>query len=157
MLNAYVVGSEQVARSFRTMPDIILGRIEAVTEKFCLDLSARVKARKLTGQVLNVRTGRLRRSIHHELTRTSTKVQGAVGTNVEYARIHEYGGTFQVPPHNRLITQAWGKDLGFPVWQSVRGHSRRVPARSFLRVAYSEMRADYRRRIDAALRQLGRV
>ena len=156
MLNAHVVGTEQVARSFRSMPDIILGRIEAVTEKFCLDLSARVKSRKLTGQVLNVRTGRLRRSIHHELTRSSTKVQGAVGTNVEYAKLHEYGGTFQVPPHNRLITQAWGRELDFPVWQTVRGHSRRVPQRSFLRSAYAEMQADYRRRINAALAQLGR-
>ena len=50
-----------------------------------------VKQDKLTGQVLHVRTGTLRRSINLVLSETDTGVFAQVGTNVKYAAIHEYG------------------------------------------------------------------
>lgn len=52
-----------------------------------------VKENYLSGQVLNVRSDRLRSSITFRGVSTPwSEMEAAVGTNVEYARIHEYGG-----------------------------------------------------------------
>ena len=49
----------------------------------------------LTGGVLRVDTGRLRQSIVTDVSQDGTSAR--IGTNVEYAAIHEYGGTTR--PH----------------------------------------------------------
>lgn len=61
-----------------------------------------VKNNYLTGQVLHVRTGRLRRSITSSTENGG--FTGVVGTNVEYARIQEFGGTTK--PHDILPVHA---------------------------------------------------
>lgn len=88
-------------------------------------------------------TGRLMNS----LTREATQTEARVGTNVVYAAVHHFGaakgsfGTFlhQVQPHQRIITQAFGRRLRFPVATSVGSHIRRaklpwgdIPARPFM-------------------------
>lgn len=156
MLKATLVGTQQVERDFSNMPGFVLSKLERVTEKFCIDLSGRVKARKLSGQVLKVRTGRLRRSIHHEMRKSESRVVGAVGTNVIYGKYHEHGGTFQMPSHNRLVTKVFGRPTRFPVWQTVKAHDIRFPERSFLRSAYAEMRGEYVRRVDKTVRDLSK-
>jgi len=147
---ARVVGAERTEKELRGLAAAVEARAKRVTERFCLDLSARVKARKLTGQVLNVQTGRLRRSIHHEVRSDRTRVTGTVGTNVEYARIHEFGGIAERAEHNRLVAMAFGKPLKAPVWQTVRAHQARFPTRSFLRSTLGEMQGQY----FAALRKM---
>jgi phage gpG-like protein len=56
-------------------------------------LERTIKEKKLSGQVLNVRTGLLRSSWHTTPARyqPGVGVSGQVGTNVKYARVHEYG------------------------------------------------------------------
>jgi len=147
---ARVVGTERTEKELRGLAAAVEARAKRVTERFCLDMSARVKARKLTGQVLNVQTGRLRRSIHHEVRSDGTRVTGTVGTNVEYARIHEFGGIAERAEHNRLVAMAFGKPLKAPVWQTVRAHQARFPTRSFLRSTLGEMQGQY----FAALRKM---
>lgn len=44
---------------------------------------------------LNAVTGTLRRSLTTETRSTSTSVIGAVGTNIKYAPIHEFGGVVE--------------------------------------------------------------
>lgn len=151
MLKATVVGADRVAATFRRAPDMLLGRLYTTTERFCLDLVTRVKQRKLSGQVLNRRTGRLSRSVHHEIDTGSGRVVGAVGTNVSYAKVHEYGGTFEVPEHIRHITQAFGRPLKSPVDALVRAHHATFPERSFLRSAYREMAPRFRKDVDRAV------
>jgi len=52
-----------------------------------------IVSQKLSGQVLKVQTGTLRSSIMPILaTIIGGRVQGGIGTNVIYARIHEFGG-----------------------------------------------------------------
>lgn len=147
---ARVVGTERTEKELRGLAAAVEARAKRVTERFCLDMSARVKARKLTGQVLNVQTGRLRRSIHHEVRSDGTRVTGTVGTNVEYARVHEFGGIAERAEHNRLVAMAFGKPLKAPVWQTVRAHQARFPTRSFLRSTLGEMQGQY----FAALRKM---
>jgi phage gpG-like protein len=69
-----------------------------------LDLVYRRVMANLTGAVLKVQTGRLRQSIQTIQTDTS----GTIGTNVEYAAIHEFGGTTKAHP-----IAARGKALRF--------------------------------------------
>lgn len=90
--------------------------------------SARVKAKG--GQTL-VDSGRLRDSI----TWRADKDSAEWGTNLIYAGAHQFGideaVTFSA--HTRLITQAFGRPLGFGVYQSVKESSRNpnIPARPF--------------------------
>jgi phage gpG-like protein len=64
-----------------------------------------VKESKLTGQVLHVRTGTLRRSINQTVDDLGTEIWAKVGTNVKYARVHEYGftGAVDVRSHVRRL------------------------------------------------------
>lgn len=90
--------------------------------------SARAKAQG--GQTL-VDSGRLRDSI----TWRADKDSAEWGTNVIYAGVHQFGldEPVNVGAHTRLITQAFGRPLGFGVYQSVGEFSRNpnIPARPF--------------------------
>jgi phage gpG-like protein len=57
------------------------------------EAAAQLEAMRTGENQLQVRTGRLQNSIQSAIERTSEgNVEGAVFTNVEYARIHELGG-----------------------------------------------------------------
>ncbi|MGL4830769.1 MAG: phage virion morphogenesis protein, partial [Vibrio sp.] len=62
--------------------------------------------------------------------------QVRVGSPLVYAGVHQDGfsGAVQVDAHTRLITQAFGKALKFPVYQSVGAFTRMmdIPQRQFL-------------------------
>ncbi|XDF79266.1 phage virion morphogenesis protein [Aliivibrio fischeri] len=64
------------------------------------------------------------------------KNQVRIGSPLPYAGVHQDGfsGQVQVDAHTRLITQAFGKALAFPVYQSVAAFSRQmeIPQRQFL-------------------------
>jgi len=116
---------------------------------------ARVKL-KLSDDVLRVRTGRLRRSITQVVTDDAGSIQGTVGTNVEYARIHELGfsGTQNIRAHLRTIKSAFGKRIkGGAVTFQVSAHTRQVdfPARSFLASALSELEPEFNAAVVQAL------
>ena len=122
--------------------------------------------RKLSGPVLKNRTGTLRRSIHYRLVEDEKGIDGVVGSfagNVNpksneeaygYARVHEYGGTFNVPAHERRIgynsdserVKLLGKLGGFSKKVAtysttmVRAHTVTYPERSFLRSSLSEQK-----------------
>lgn len=143
----------QPALSVDVRAEALLARLSGAAEQLranvtrvitrgSLTVQARVKEQKLTGQVLSVRTGTLRRSINRRIEAGPDGIFATVGTNVRYAAIHEYGfnGTSNVKAHTRKITQAFGKPLREAALQNVRAHSRKVnmPARPFLRPALQE-------------------
>lgn len=76
--------------------------------------------------------GDLLDSIEYQVQRNSVRV----GSALAYAGVHQDGfsGTVQVPAHLRRITQAFGKALAFPVYQSVGSFTRQmeIPQREFL-------------------------
>ncbi|HEY6019946.1 MAG TPA: hypothetical protein VIY48_08585 [Candidatus Paceibacterota bacterium] len=61
--------------------------------KLSIDLQRSVKEDKLTGQVLHVRTGTLRRSINREVQQTRDGVFATIGTNLNYGIGWENGFT----------------------------------------------------------------
>lgn len=143
-LSGEVIGSSQVVeRIKRITPNVRTALFERV-QRLTIKLQRHVVEEKLQGQVLNVRTGRLQRSIQQAVTNSESAVTGVVSTAVKYARPHEYGfqGTVNVKAHLRTIKVAFGKDLKEPVEVNVSAHTMRMnlPERSFLRSSLVDMK-----------------
>lgn len=132
-----------------------------------IDLTNHIVADKLSGQVLHVQTGTLRRSIHYRLDESGDQIVGLVGSfagyttpngrgfAASYARVNEYGGRFNIPSYTRRIGYNADSERiklltkGGSVRQQVdnysttvvKAHTADFPQRSFLRSALSERRA----------------
>ncbi|UCV28113.1 hypothetical protein [Ferribacterium limneticum] len=141
-----VIGDKEVGRRFRALPEGARSRLADSVGRLVLRLQARVMRDKLSGQVLKVRTGTLRRSIDRQVITDGNVIAGVVSTNVGYGKAHEFGGlrTETVREHLRLVKQAFGKTLKSPVWATVGAHQRTVdlPERSFLRSALKDMQKE---------------
>ena len=160
MLKMEFIGSDVLAAVLRTYGDKVQTAIVQSVGRSALRLQREVMQNRLSGQVLNVRTGNLRRSIHQQVTNTGGAVIGEVNTNVRYGKAHEYGfaGTVNVKASLRQVRQAFGRPLKSPRYVQVRAHSRnvRLPERSFLRSALRDMKpmieTDLQKSIEGALR-----
>lgn len=111
--------------------------------RVALRLQAKIQTEKLTGQVLKVRTGTLRRSIAQVVIDGDTPT-AVVSTNVKYARFHEFGfdGPMTVKAHLRRIRLAFGRPIAEKQVQ-VQTHTRQVKRdpRPFMRTALQELDA----------------
>lgn len=130
-----VLGADAVRDQLRHAASEARSRLRGEINTLGILLAAHVQQTKLRGQVLNQRSGRLISSIHHELEETDAEVNALVGTNVEYAAVHELGfsGTVQVKEHYRTVKKAWGRPIA-PVQAAVASHARKMnmPQRAFL-------------------------
>lgn len=164
MIYGFVTGDDTVIGHFKIMGPRVMEEVRQTTQKLGFSLAAYVAERKLTGQVLRNRTGRLRRSIHADFVDTPTSSSSIVGTNVEYAHIHEYGfrGRVTVKEHLRMLREQGkmvllgkNKHGGIGTWSKRRGKltgfnsvvrqhdmNMNMPERSFLRSALAD-KADY--------------
>jgi phage gpG-like protein len=151
VIEVTVPDAEKLERDLGMTRAQLLADLKREVRKVATDVSATVKDRKLSGQVLRVQTGRLRRSVNYRTTETETGVEALVGTNVSYGRTHEFGfsGEVGVKAHLRRVRQAFGRKLKKVKQVSVRAHSRTVnlPERSFLRSSLREMRTEIDSRI----------
>lgn len=160
MLKMEFIGGDVLAAVLRSYGEKVQTAIVQSVGRSALRLQREVMQNRLSGQVLNVRTGNLRRSIHQRVTNTGSAVIGEVNTNVRYGKAHEYGfsGTVNVKASLRQVRQAFGRPLKSPRYIQVRAHSRnvRLPERSFLRTALRdikpEIEADLRNSVKGALR-----
>lgn len=142
MITTYVSGDAELVRKFEVIPDRLRVELKAGIGRAALKLQREVVQNKLSGQVLNVRTDTLRRSIDQVVTTEGSAVVGIVTTNVRYARIHEYGfsGTMSVRSSLRQVKKAFGRAIS-PREVAVRAHTRKVnlSQRSFLRSALRDL------------------
>lgn len=160
MLRMEFIGGDVLAAVLRSYGDKVQTAIVQSVGRSALRLQREVMQNRLSGQVLNVRTGNLRRSIHQQVTSSGSAVIGEVNTNVRYGKAHEYGfaGTVNVKASLRQVRQAFGRPLKSPRYVQVRAHSRnvRLPERSFLRSALRDMKpmieTDLQKSIEGALR-----
>lgn len=155
--------AEQFLNVIARAPGRLQANILAAVTRLSIEVQAAIKAGKLSGQVLHVRTGTLRRSINRLVTQSSAGVFATEGTNVRYAAIHEYGfqGDETVRGHVRKVASrsvGSGKKQTLQGIAFVREHVRRVnmPERSFLRSTLRDfepkIRADLKAAALAALR-----
>lgn len=158
MITGAVIGREAlIVRLRNSLP--LTQRIATEVQKLGYEIERRVKAEKLSGQVLRVRTGLLRSSISHggpqSVSHFEQDANGAtytIGTAVKYAAVHEYGfdGLVSVRPYVRhtykismrtsrggVSRRVKGEVTGYAY---VRGFIRhmRMPERSYLRSTLGE-------------------
>ena len=117
-------------------------------------LAARVRG-KLSGGVLQVRSGRLLNSIASEMRESQYAIYGIVASRgVPYAAIHEYGG--QTKPHDILPRNVQALHFfasGGEVFAKVVHHpGSKIPERSYMRSSLAEMRAEIVADIQQAAR-----
>lgn len=140
---------------FAGMTPRIYARLQTAIVRLSVELQAYIKQSKLSGQVLKNRTGTLRRSINRRVVTSPGSIRAYVGTNVKYARPHEYGftGTVSVREHLRMQKLAWGKPMKNPREVTVKAHPMKMnlPMRSFLRSALKDKRDRIIGAIEAAI------
>lgn len=73
----------------------LVGAIKRGAAVGMTETAAHVQRSKLSGQLLGVRTGALRRSIRGDAVARGHKVHAIVGAYTPYARMHEEGGTLR--------------------------------------------------------------
>ena len=124
------------------MPSTLQAALYQKVSYLALKLEAKVK-QKLSGDVLNVRSGNLRSSIQNKVEQSSHSVIGKVYSSgdVKYAAIHEFGGTTKA----HVIEAVNGKALAFVMngkqvfVKRVNHPGSKIPERSFLRSSLADM------------------
>jgi len=124
------------------MPERVRDALSAKANALAAELEAKIQ-QKLSGGVLNARTGALARSIVTTIDETSAGISVSISTNgdVKYAAIHEFGGS--IPPHQIVPDKA--KALAFAVGGKEVFAARvnlptvTMPERSYLRASLAEM------------------
>ena len=172
MIVARVVGAEQVVAHLGAIPEQAQAVLRTEVSSLTEELLRLVRQNKLSGQVLNVRTGTLRRAINQQVDASADIITGRVGVKLVYAGIHEYGGTIQrklreakvrfrvnakgeMMKRGNLLTFAKkGHKRVQERTVSVGAHSIQMPERSFLRSSLAEMTPVIQARLDEAMRKL---
>lgn len=124
-----------------------------------LKLQRMIQQDMLSGQRLNVQSGRLRGSLVSRVEESSGVIEGIVsagGAHVKYAFIHEFGLTaaVNIKSHLRQIKQAFGRPVT-PRQVLVKAHSRNVKfhEQRFMRDSLDEIAKIVPKNIDAAIQR----
>jgi phage gpG-like protein len=134
---------DEFSAALTAMPERVRQSLSDKAVTLAAALQAKVQ-QKLSGGVLNARTGALLRSIVATIDDSGADIAvhiTAGGGDIKYAAIHEFGGT--IPPHEIVPNKA--KALAFAVGGK-QAFAKRVnlpavtmPERSYLRSSLAEM------------------
>jgi len=154
MIESWVTGDAAVVASLKAKGPQIVAAVRASIQKSALRVQ-RLAREKVNGEVLNVRTGTLRRSINSAMDGDDTNIVGVVSTNVKYARRLEYGfhGTETVREHMRMMTVAFGKQVKNPHKILVHSFSRtaNTAEHSFLRSSLHDLQDQIKDDLERAV------
>ena len=160
MITAILVGDREVVARLSAMPGNLRQGLARTITKLELQLVALVK-RKLSGEVLQIRSGRLRNSITGRVQQSATSVIATVSTDVPYAKFQEEG-----VPHSWEIRPRSARALAFDVAGAQRRGGSHIlsetifamrvvhpplPARSFMASSLHEMEPLIRAELEAAV------
>jgi phage gpG-like protein len=143
---ATLEGADTLDLQLASLPADLLARLEEKARQLAASLADKVREEKLSGGVLQIRTGALKASISSDISIDGNQVNATVGSfgDVKYAAIQEYGG--KTGAHEILPSKA--SVLAF-VAQGAIHFARRVehpgsviPERSYLRSSLEEMSAE---------------
>lgn len=161
MITWKVTGEQQVITTLRDITPSVKSKLVNCMNRIAIDLQGQVVKNKLSGQLLNRRTGTLASSIQPKVVVTTAGVTGIVGSRVnesmplKYAHIHEYGfnGTVTVKQHLRMMTTAFGRPVKEPRQITISPHTavRNVREKRYLRGTLEENRDKYLEMINAAV------
>lgn len=142
MIGMEIIGAQRVIDALGAVPAKVQVRAKSALDVWATELAAYIKADKLSGQVLNRRSGTLSASVHPVKEQTGSSVSGGAGggAGVPYAKIHEFGGL--IPAHQVVARNA--QALSFTVdgvrrfAKSVQIPDVQMPERSYMRSAFEE-------------------
>lgn len=156
LLNITLTGDRELMAKLDRMPLAVHQSLKLKITMLTLKLEKHVKANKLNGQVLNRISGRLARSIASKVVDTPESIVGSVFSSgdVKYAAIHEFGG--QTAPHLIVPKKAnmlafTGKSGNQVFARQVNHPGSKMPKRSFLRSALTDMSAEIQRGMKEAV------
>lgn len=152
MIHGAIIGDRQLVERIRAAQPELRKSLRQTVEILSIKLLAKATA-KVSDDVLHVRTGRLRRSLNERITESGNTVTGAVGTNVVYARILEFGG--KTAPHDiypknakALAFQVGGKTI---IRKMVHHPGSTIKPHSFLRSSLAEMKTEIMARLTQSM------
>lgn len=159
MLKIELKGDSEIMARLDHAPATIRRELTKEVTALVLLLEGHIKRDKLSGQVLHVRSGDLRRSVHAVLpvAQTSAGVVGRVAQSgdVKYGGIHEFGG--RTPAH--IIEASKAKALHFMMGgkeifaKRVNHPGSQMPERSYMRSSLADLRDDIVDRLQAAVKR----
>ncbi len=138
-----VDGLDEAGARLDAYPAELAAAIAAKTAELAAMLADRVRTDKLSGGVLNARSGALKASIAAEVSANRDGARAAVGSNgaVPYAAIQEYGGKTAaheiLPVKAEALAFVGGGALRFA--RKVEHPGSVIPERSYLRSSLDEM------------------
>jgi hypothetical protein len=91
VISLYSEGVGEVVAKLDALDGRMTEELRGGVQRLTIKLQKKVKEEKLSGQVLGVRTGRLKRSIQQDVQVQGTKISGVVSTNVFYGVGWELG------------------------------------------------------------------
>jgi phage gpG-like protein len=167
MLRAEVVNSVKAANKLEAIPKSVMDAVAEVVRMKGTDV-LRLAKQKVSGEVLNNRTGTLRRKLNIRHTRSAGLAESTVGIKLAYAAAHEFGlqatGICSVRAHLRRTKDqvAFDRGMGWKKKKSrglidVSAHGRTwridLPERSFLRTALRELKLEILAALNEAIRK----
>lgn len=142
---------------FNEVNERVRAEIRRTVNALTLKLQRTIQEDMLTGQRLNVQSGRLRGSVSSKVEEDKDWIEGTVGAGgalVPYAPAHEFGlkGAMAVKAHLRMIKKVFGQPIT-PRQIMIKAHSRKVDMkeRRFMRDSLDEVAKIVPKNIDAAI------
>lgn len=155
------VDASTLSRRFDQFPESLRRAIEPRIMGFAEELRAYAISTYMSGDPLHHRSGNLIKAMNiAPLKSTEKEISTTVGDNIEYARVHEEGGTFNIPAYMRHTSLRVAKALGYDVSMvkkgmkiesgMVRAHTATYPKRAFLAPSIADKQGDFVDAMDAA-------
>lgn len=142
---------------FNEVNERVRAEIRRTVNALTLKLQRTIQEDMLTGQRLNVQSGRLRGSVSSKVEEDKDWIKGTVGAGgalVPYAFAHEFGlkGAMAIKAHLRMIKKVFGQPIT-PRQIMIKAHSRKVDMkeRRFMRDSLDEVAKIVPNNIDAAI------
>lgn len=155
MITATIVGTEGIVKNLKELTPTIRERLRKEFVKLLIQMQTHVKTNKLSGQVLHRRTSNLSDAIHYDVKEDEAGLVGRlyVGPEAPYGKVHEYGGLFQIPGHQRMMRKAWGRIVRNPRLINIKPHLAYYVERSFMRTTLKEFNTKFRERVLSVLQK----
>jgi phage gpG-like protein len=154
---ATLEGADTLDLQLASLPAELLARLEEKARQLAASLADKVREEKLSGGVLQIRTGALKASISSDISIDGNQVNATVGSfgDVKYAAIQEYGG--RTSAHEILPDKA--QALAFVIG-GVQRFARRVehpgstiPASGYLYSSLDEAHDEIVEELSSAVRE----
>lgn len=145
MITAKIIGEREVVERIKRIGPSLKDELKIYAEKFKTNTIEYIQSKKLSGQVLHHRKGTLKESIPRQskVEEIGENLSIKIGTNVEYAAIHEYGGPIpeRVPINKKALH--WLSPGGADIF-AMSAKAFKMPKRSFMRTTLAEKKEEFR-------------